>query len=99
MRSERRLKSAIERETFVARFAILSRVDAPELLHAREHCALPRQRAARRRWTLRQRREPRRLRDGQLVGSAGEVAPAGAGDADGLLAVRRKVDVERQDLA
>src|SRR5207248_393727 len=52
-----------------------------------------------RRWPPRQRREVRGLRDSELLGIAAEGALAGAGEADGLIAVRCEVEIERQNLA
>src|ERR1051325_10695613 len=64
-------------------------------MHPLQHGAVAHRLRRRRR---RQRCEVRRLRDGELLRIAAEVAQAGAGHADGLLAVRREVEVEREDL-
>ena len=99
VRREHGLDAAIERQTLGARFPVRGVIDQSLRVHAAENEALSCESAARRRRPLRQRRQPRRLRDRQLFRRAAKVTPAGAGDADGLLAVRREVDVQREDLA
>ena len=76
----------------------------PAPLHPRQHHALPRRRlrqAAPRveaRRTLRQRRQERGLRRRQHRAVAAEVGVAGALGAGDLVAVRREVQVQREDL-
>ena len=54
MRSQRRLDTAIERQPLGTRVAPDSVIDRSQRVHSRENDSLPRQRAARRRRTLRQ---------------------------------------------
>ena len=68
-------------------------------VHPRQDGALPGHCSARRRRPLRQRGEPRRLRRRQILRRAAEIAPAGPDDSRRLLAVRREIDVEDEDLA
>src|SRR4029078_2599111 len=81
---------------------VLALVETQPLVEIGARCVHPLQDRAvayrLRRRPTRQRREVCRLRDGELLGVAAEIAPAGAGHADGLLAVRREVEVENEDL-
>ena len=101
VRGDERLLAAIESQTFVRRRGALRGSQR----HPREYPALPLRRGLRiaqrieRPRPLRQRGQERGLRVRQLLGGDAEVTPARADDAGRLIAVRREVQVEREELA